>query len=108
MKKIVGFLVCIILIIITIIPTKGTILSFGTAVDGIQLIFAGIFNVGRNASGELLFGSLGATGFSQATANATIIARSAKIDLFILIYINLNLINLDVIFFNKFSFERQS
>ena len=47
---------CIILIIITIIPTKGTILSFGTAVDGIQLIFAGIFNVGRNASGELLFG----------------------------------------------------
>lgn len=47
---------CIILIIITLIPTKGTILSFGTAVDGIQLIFAGIFNVGKNASGELIFG----------------------------------------------------
>ncbi len=47
---------CIILIIITLFPTKGTMLSFGTAVDGIQLIFAGIFNVGKNASGELLFG----------------------------------------------------
>ena len=31
-------------------------LSFGTAIDGIQLIFAGIFNVGKNANGELLFG----------------------------------------------------
>lgn len=47
---------CIILIIITLFPTKGTILSFGTAVDGIQLIFAGIFNVGKNASGDLIFG----------------------------------------------------
>ena len=47
---------CILLIIITLFPTKGTILSFGTAIDGIQLIFAGIFNVGKNASGELLFG----------------------------------------------------
>lgn len=47
---------CIILIIITLFPTKGTILSFGTAVDGIQLIFAGIFNIGKNASGDLIFG----------------------------------------------------
>ncbi len=47
---------CILLIIITLFPTKGTILSFGTAIDGIQLIFAGIFNIGKNASGELLFG----------------------------------------------------
>ena len=47
---------CILLIIITLFPTKGTILSFGTAIDGIQLIFAGIFNVGKNASGDLLFG----------------------------------------------------
>lgn len=61
-----------------------------------------------SVSGELLFGSLGATGFSQATANATIIARSAKIDLFILIYINLKLINRLGDIFNKFSFERQS
>lgn len=47
---------CILLIIITLFPTKGTILSFGTAIDGIQLIFAGIFNIGKNASGDLLFG----------------------------------------------------
>ena len=47
---------CIILIIITLFPTKGTMLSFGTAIDGIQLIFAGIFNVEKNANGELLFG----------------------------------------------------
>lgn len=47
---------CILLIIITLLPTKGTILSFGTAIDGIQLIFAGIFNVGKNANGDLLFG----------------------------------------------------
>jgi hypothetical protein len=30
---------CFILIIITIIPTKGTSLSFNTAFDGVQLIF---------------------------------------------------------------------
>ena len=47
---------CVILIIITLFPTKGTILSFSTAVDGIQLIFAGIFNVGKNANGNLIFG----------------------------------------------------
>ena len=47
---------CVLLIIITLFPTKGTILSFGTAIDGIQLIFSGIFNIGKNASGELLFG----------------------------------------------------
>ena len=47
---------CIILIVMVIVPTKGAILSFGTAVDGMQLIFAGVFNVGRNASGALVFG----------------------------------------------------
>ena len=47
---------CFILIIITIFPTKGTSLSFGTAIDGIQLVFGGVFNLGRNSNGTLLFG----------------------------------------------------
>ena len=47
---------CFILIIITIIPTKGTSLSFNTAFDGVQLIFGGVFNTGRNDNGMLVFG----------------------------------------------------
>jgi simple sugar transport system permease protein len=47
---------CLILIIITIIPTKETSLSFNTAIDGIELIFGGVFNIGRNDNGSLLFG----------------------------------------------------
>lgn len=47
---------CIILIIITIFPTQGTALSFKSLIDGVQLIFGGIFNTGRNANGTLLFG----------------------------------------------------
>lgn len=47
---------CIILVGITIFPTKGTSLSFSSAIDGIQLIFAGIFNTGKNANGALIFG----------------------------------------------------
>lgn len=47
---------CVILILITIFPTKGTSLSFNTAIDGIQLIFGGVFNIGKNSNGTLLFG----------------------------------------------------
>ena len=47
---------CFILIIITIFPTKGTSLSFNTAIDGIQLVFGGVFNTGRNNNGILTFG----------------------------------------------------
>ena len=47
---------CIFLIFMSIIPTKGVTLSFRTVIDGIQLIFAGIFNTGRNSAGELVFG----------------------------------------------------
>lgn len=47
---------CVILITITLFPTKGTSLSFNTAIDGIQLIFGGVFNIGKNDNGALLFG----------------------------------------------------
>lgn len=47
---------CIFLIIMSLFPTKGVTLSFRTVIDGIQLIFAGIFNTGRNSAGELVFG----------------------------------------------------
>ena len=47
---------CFILVIITIFPTKGTSLSFNTAFDGIQLVFGGVFNTGRNDNGMLTFG----------------------------------------------------
>ena len=47
---------CIILIIMAVIPSKGASLSFKTAIDGIQLVFSGIFNIGKTASGALKFG----------------------------------------------------
>lgn len=47
---------CIILIAITIFPTKGTELTFKSLIDGVQLIFGGIFNTGRNDNGTLIFG----------------------------------------------------
>lgn len=47
---------CLILIIIAIIPMKGTNLSFKSVVNGIQLVFAGVFNTGRNANGFATFG----------------------------------------------------
>lgn len=47
---------CIILIIMTIIPSKGISLSFKTAMEGIQLVFSGIFNIGRTDGGALKFG----------------------------------------------------
>ena len=47
---------CIILIIMTIIPSKGVSLSFKTAMEGIQLVFSGIFNIGRTDGGALKFG----------------------------------------------------
>jgi simple sugar transport system permease protein len=46
---------CFVLIIIRIFPTKVTSLSFNTAIDGIQLIFGGVFNTGRNNNGMLTF-----------------------------------------------------
>ena len=47
---------CFILLFMVLIPTKGSSISFNTAIDGIQLIFAGIFNTGKNVEGELIFG----------------------------------------------------
>ena len=47
---------CIILIIMAVIPSKGASLSFKTAIDGIQLVFSGIFNIGKTSSGALKFG----------------------------------------------------
>ena len=47
---------CVILLVITVFPISGVTLTFKSAIDGIQLIFAGIFNIGRSDSGTLLFG----------------------------------------------------
>lgn len=57
MSIVLGLIIgCIILIIMALIPTKGVTLSFKTAIDGIQLIFAGVFNTGKNEASELIFG----------------------------------------------------
>lgn len=50
---------CLILIIMAIIPMKGTNLSFKSVVNGIQLVFAGVFNTGRNSNGFATFGFSG-------------------------------------------------
>lgn len=47
---------CLILVVMALIPSKGVQLSAKSALEGIQLIFSGIFNTGRNASGALTFG----------------------------------------------------
>ena len=46
----------VILFIMALIPTKGISLSFKSFIDGIQLIFSGIFNTGRTDGGGLKFG----------------------------------------------------
>lgn len=57
MSIILGLLIgCLILFIMVLIPTQGSKLSMKSAIDGIQLIFSGIFNTGRNANGSLIFG----------------------------------------------------
>ena len=57
MSIVLGLIIgCIILIIMALIPTKGVTLSFKTAIDGIQLVFAGVFNTGKNEAGSLIFG----------------------------------------------------
>jgi simple sugar transport system permease protein len=55
---ILGLLIgCVILIVLAIVKVKGTTLSFSSAIDGIQLIFSGVFNLGRNTdTGLLIFG----------------------------------------------------
>ena len=47
---------CLILAIVTILPIKGLTISFKTFIDGIQLIFAGVFNTGKNDANQLIFG----------------------------------------------------
>ena len=47
---------CIILFLMTIFKTKGSTLTFKSAIDGFELIFGGIFNVGKNSNNKLLFG----------------------------------------------------
>ena len=43
-----GLLVgCLILILMAIFPSMGAKISFKTVIDGIQLVFAGIFNTGK-------------------------------------------------------------
>ena len=46
----------LILFIMFLIPTKGITLSFKSFVDGIQLIFSGVFNTGKTETGVLTFG----------------------------------------------------
>ncbi len=56
MSIILGLVIgCLILVIMAIIPSKTSSLSLKTALDGIQLVFSGVFNTGRGASG-LTFG----------------------------------------------------
>ena len=47
---------CVILFVMALIPIKGTSLSFKSFIDGIQLVFSGIFNIGRTDGGGLKFG----------------------------------------------------
>ena len=48
---------CVILVILALIKVKGASLSFSSAVDGIQLVLSGVFNIGKDLNtGTLLFG----------------------------------------------------
>ena len=48
---------CLILFILVLVQVKGASLTLKSALDGAQLVFAGVFNVGRNqTTGELIFG----------------------------------------------------
>ena len=46
---------CVILFIVAIINVKGSSLTLGSAIEGTQLVFNGIFNTGR-VDGQLIFG----------------------------------------------------
>lgn len=46
---------CLILILVAIVPSEGAEISFKTMMDGIKLIFSGVFNANRNDNGELVF-----------------------------------------------------
>ncbi len=61
---------CVILVIMALIPINGSKLSFKTAIDGIQLVFSGIFNIGKNSDGKLIFGFNG-TNFGNMLFRAT-------------------------------------
>ena len=61
---------CLILVIMALIPVNGSKLSLKTAIDGIQLVFSGIFNIGKNANGKLIFGFNG-TNFGNMLFRAT-------------------------------------
>lgn len=48
---------CIILVILALVQVKGASLSMSSALDGIQLIFSGVFNTGKDLNtGDLYFG----------------------------------------------------
>ena len=61
---------CLILVIMALIPVNGSKLSFKTAINGIQLVFSGIFNLGKNDNGKLIFGFNG-TNFGNMLFRAT-------------------------------------
>ena len=46
----------VILLIMALIPSKGVTLSFKSFIEGVQLIFSGVFNTGRTDGGALEFG----------------------------------------------------
>ncbi|MBQ8292493.1 MAG: ABC transporter permease [Bacilli bacterium] len=46
---------CIILFVVGLVPTKGMTITAGTIADGIELVFFGFMNIGKESS-ELLFG----------------------------------------------------
>lgn len=46
----------VILLIMALIPSKGVSLSFKSFIEGVQLIFSGVFNTGRTDGGALEFG----------------------------------------------------
>lgn len=54
---ILGLLIgAVILLIMAIIPVKGVNLTFKSFIEGVQLIFSGVFNTGRTEGGGLAFG----------------------------------------------------
>ena len=52
---------CIILFLMILFPSQDVQINFNQALNGIQLIFFGIFNTGRTATGQLAFGFNGAS-----------------------------------------------
>ena len=47
---------CVILFLMILFPSEDVQINFNQALNGIQLIFFGIFNTGRTSSGQLAFG----------------------------------------------------